>query len=661
MPAEQPARPIAVDLFCGAGGMSVGFEQAGFDVLLAVDRDPYHVATHHRNFPYGKSLMASVAELCGESIRQHLPAGAEVALIYGGPPCQGFSTMGLRDAEDPRNSLVDHFARIISEVRPRAFVMENVPGMNTGDTSTIFDHAIRRFRGAGYRLAWPVQVLNAADFGVPQLRRRLFVLGVRDDVAGDIRYPDGPPAGQAPRPTVIEAISDLPDVDVNEDLFRSDSAPYDRDPAPGATYARVARGNLADPTDFGRPRIWDRSRVTGCLRVKHSEKARDLYDATPPGSMVPGHKLPKLDPAGMAPTLRAGTDSERGSHTAPRPVHPLRPRVITAREAARLHGYPDWFAFYPTKWHAYRQIGNSVCPPVAKAVGAAVLRALGVDASTLPRPSVSLGDEFALASDRPKHQRRIPVAQEFPKVINHLWQEACGSGARPKPSGVSITPEQVAAAIEASGADLPRVRPDRFLIDVARFRGLDRLLATPRSAGYTILITDAAKGEGRWVRNGTVGAMGDTDQVEVKSGEINDAVPLDDVHEFDSERALVQVLESPSNLRTLTGGAWAEVRLQRDLFSLPPRGPYRGIATTTTGQSVNVTVVVTTEGKLPTTTKLWEAAKEDSSDAVVLLASLTRRHALFVGFEVAKDACAESWRLVVKGRDLTAPEARIGA
>lgn len=660
MEEDAIARPVAVDLFCGAGGMSVGFEQAGFDVLLAVDRDAYHVATHHRNFPYGQSIMASVTEVTAEYIRSHLPSGAEVALIYGGPPCQGFSTMGLRDVGDPRNSLVDHFARIISDVRPRAFVMENVPGMNTGDTTAIFDHAVNRFRDAGYRLAWPVQVLNAADFGVPQLRSRLFVLGVREDCAQGIRYPAGPPAGQPARPDVIGAIGDLPDVDAVESLFREDCATHEREPESGATYARVARGLAVDPSDFSRPRIWDRSRVTGCQRVKHGAKARDLYRATPQGRMVPGHKLPKLDPGGLAPTLRAGTDSARGSHTAPRPVHPSRPRVITVREAARLHGYPDWFAFYPTKWHAYRQIGNSVCPPVAKAVGGEVLRALGIDPTMLRRPAVELGDEFLLSEDRPKHQRRIPVAREFPKVINHLWIEA-GTLTGQSPEATPITASRIASAIAATGAELPRVRADRFLLEVARYRGLKRLLSIPRSAGYTILITDASAGEGRWVQTGTVGAMGESDQLEVKSSEINDAVPVGYASGFDSEPALLGLLESSSMLGALGADDWSAVRLERELFSLPPEGPYRGIATAKDGQQIKVSVVASANGKLPTTAKLWEVARGDGSEVVFLLAALTRRHALVAAFDAEERVCSERWRSVVRSSEKSVPPAQAEA
>ena len=161
-------RPVAIDLFCGAGGMSLGFEQAGFDVLLGVDRDGYHAATHERNFPYGRTLCQSVADLKVEDIYGALSGRTEVDLICGGPPCQGFSNMGLRDELDVRNSLVGQFVRIVCEVKPKAFAMENVPGMMTGATRKILDDTIERFEAAGYRLTHPVKVLDASHSGVPQ-------------------------------------------------------------------------------------------------------------------------------------------------------------------------------------------------------------------------------------------------------------------------------------------------------------------------------------------------------------------------------------------------------------------------------------------------------------------------------------------------------------
>ena len=189
-------RPTAIDLFCGAGGMSLGFEQAGFDVLLGVDRDGHHIAVHHRNFPHGKTLCASLADLHAGDLLDAIGARPEIDLVFGGPPCQGFSHMGLRDAHDPRNTLVDHFARLVAEIQPRAFVMENVPGMRSGATKAVLDRATTLLQGVGYRIAEPVRVLDAGDFGVPQKRKRLFLLGVRSDVVSDFHYPDGPCFGQ---------------------------------------------------------------------------------------------------------------------------------------------------------------------------------------------------------------------------------------------------------------------------------------------------------------------------------------------------------------------------------------------------------------------------------------------------------------------------------
>src|SRR5574341_1029962 len=146
-------RPVVIDLFSGAGGMSLGFEQAGFDIMLGVDNDGYHVATHERNFPYGKAYCGSVVDLDGEKIRGLLRLAGEVDLIVGGPPCQGFSNMGLRDLRDPRNSLVDHFVRLVLELRPKAFVMENVPGMLAGATRLVLDKVIEAYEANGYNVS----------------------------------------------------------------------------------------------------------------------------------------------------------------------------------------------------------------------------------------------------------------------------------------------------------------------------------------------------------------------------------------------------------------------------------------------------------------------------------------------------------------------------
>ena len=489
------ARPVAVDLFCGAGGLSLGFEQAGFDAALGVDRDGYHVATHERNFPYGTSLCRSASDLTAEEIFDAI-AAREVDAIVGGPPCQGFSHMGLRDARDERNNLVFEFARIVAGVRPKAFVMENVPGMLSGDTRPILDEAIRRFEAAGYAITRPIRVLDASDFGVPQKRRRLIVLGLRSDIGGTIDYPDGPASGSPPRPTVLEAIADLPNVDRDPELFERNDAAYEA--APKNAYARAMRATAIASGDYAHPRRWAGDRVSGCLRVRHSRESIALYKSTPVGTMVPGHKLPKLDPNGLAPTLRAGSDSTHGSYTAPRPIHPIHPRCITAREAARLHGYPDWFDFYPLKWHAYRQIGNSVCPPLAKAIGLKVMAAIACK-PTRPRKVLALTDRFDLPADRPRTLKRIPQVTHFPPVIAHLFAERF-DGRRLRSPRFSFA--DVERAVVVTGVQLTWIRRDTFLNEIARSRNVLKLLAPCLLHGYTIRRLDASDAIGEFVPTG---------------------------------------------------------------------------------------------------------------------------------------------------------------
>jgi DNA (cytosine-5)-methyltransferase 1 len=329
-------RPKAIDLFCGAGGMSLGFEQAGFDIVLGVDRDPYHCAAHERNFPYGQTLCASVDTLTGDSIRRLFNLDEDIALVFGGPPCQGFSTMGKRDSGDPRNSLVGEFVRIVKEIRPKAFVMENVPGMQLGKTRAFFEFVVETLADAGYRITLPAKTLWATDFGAPQKRQRLFVLGAREDQPRTIAYPTHADAVQPIARNVGQAFQGLPVVEGVERLYSEDTIKFK--PAKRhvtAAYARVLAGIDDDPTDFSYRRKSTSGLLFGNKLTRHSAASTDLYRATVPGTMVPGHKLPRLHLEGIAPTLRAGSESERGSHTPPRPIHPQFPRCITVREAAR--------------------------------------------------------------------------------------------------------------------------------------------------------------------------------------------------------------------------------------------------------------------------------------------------------------------------------------
>ena len=162
-------------------------------------------------------------------------------------------------------------------------------------------------------------------------------------------------------------------------------------------YARQLRGLDMDATDFGHQRRFNRDMLTASLRTNHGETSRKRFLATPQGETEPHSRFFKLAWRGQSNTLRAGTDSARGGFTSPRPIHPELPRVITVREAARIHSYPDWFRFNRTKWHGFREIGNSVPPRLARAVGANIIKALGV---TPVVPEVlSTGDEALLFFD----------------------------------------------------------------------------------------------------------------------------------------------------------------------------------------------------------------------------------------------------------------------
>jgi len=485
--ATTKKRPTVLDLFCGAGGFSLGFEQAGFDISLGVDRDGYHVATHERNFPRGKTICASVTDLSADSILSEVPDQSSFDVIIGGPPCQGFSNMGNRDEADPRNDLVAHFARLVCELRPTAFVMENVPGLLSGKMRPFLKSFIDRMESNGFVVVRPVQILNALDFGVPQNRKRVFVIGIRADVDRVIDYPGPSVKEPSERTTVWEALADLPTIERSSQLFESDLIRYDKQPR--STYAKLARNALDDEDDLSNRRIWNQSVCSGCGRTAHTERTKDLYRSTEPGGVVPGHKLPRLSKEGFSPTLRAGSDSSRGSYTSPRPVHPIKPRCITVREAARLHGYPDWFRFYPTKWHGYKQIGNSVCPPVSKAIGRELRTIFDSTAPGYAPEAIKLSETFQLPSNRPRQSKRIPQVREFPKVIERIFFSGFDCQHR-RLWKSRFTFDDVLSAIESTGANLKWVRRDTFVRELARSRNVKKLLETPLSFGYSLKAVD---------------------------------------------------------------------------------------------------------------------------------------------------------------------------
>ena len=449
-------RPTAVDLFAGAGGMSCGLEAAGFDVLAAVEYDPVHAGVHSYNFPLTKMLARDVSNLDVDELRSAIAQGAkyhdrtwsdrdEIDLVAGGPPCQGFSMIGKRLLDDPRNRLIDEFRRIVVSLRPRFFIMENVPGMLRGDHASLVHELIRQFESDGYLVAQPIQIVNAADHGVPQDRKRLFLLGAREDQQV-LTYPSARTVKVTSKvsceqslpilpfgPIVADAFAGLPNLDDFAELLEGDEVHLSDEEVRAldtadAQYAQYLRNPHADPDDFSYPRQWARDVLTSSLRTVHTRVSIDRFCRTSPGEVETISRFPRLLLDGLCNTLRAGTGSERGAYTSPRPIHPVYPRVISVREAARLHSFPDWFRFHTSKWHGFRQVGNAVCPLVGRAVGTAVVNALGIS-PTRPPDSIQFGDPELLSMSMGRAVRTLGADRaEAPAPRRRLAKAAATVG-----------------------------------------------------------------------------------------------------------------------------------------------------------------------------------------------------------------------------------------
>ena len=386
------ARPIAIDLFAGAGGLSLGFEQAGFDVVAAIEIDPVHSAVHKFNFPDCKIIPHSVTDIVGQDIRDsaNIPNGQTIDVVMGGAPCQGFSLIGQRALDDPRNFLVKEFLRLVDELQPNYFVFENVKGLTAGKHKKFLTELIEEFKEIGYQILSPWQVLNASDYGVPQSRERLFLIGAKIAITLPT-YPES----QDNSPTCLDALDDLPDAESFDELYKTDEVITDRWNPP-SQYAQLMRCLNPEGWYYGYQRSFDQQLLSSSLRTKHTDISRRRFRETEPGTVEKISRFYKLSKDGISNTLRAGTDSSRGAFTSPRPIHYRYARCVTVREMARLHGFPDWFRLHETKWHGARQIGNSVPPPLARAVASQILQAME-HVPERPGRIVTLGDRRLLS------------------------------------------------------------------------------------------------------------------------------------------------------------------------------------------------------------------------------------------------------------------------
>lgn len=337
-----------VDLFAGTGGLSHGFERAGYEIVAALDFNEAMAKTYLENHPHVPFLCEDIRSVKASDLltRAKLPK-SEIELVVGGPPCQGFSTVGDRDPDDPRNSLFDDFMRILREVQPRGVLIENVTGILSMEQGKVKRSVLEQLRALGYRV--DVKILNALDFGVPQRRKRVFFVGLK---SSEPEFPS--PSGE--RVTVRDAISDLPSLDPGEG---KSVAKYEGEPTSEySTEMREASKKLYNH-----------------VATNHTDVVVERIHNIPPGG---NHQdLPeRLKLSGGFPNMYGRLEWNEPADTitgncgcvsAPgRFIHPRDSRGITVREAARLQSFPDEYRFYGTRREKYRQVGNAVPPLLAE-------------------------------------------------------------------------------------------------------------------------------------------------------------------------------------------------------------------------------------------------------------------------------------------------------
>lgn len=356
---------VVIDLFCGVGGFSLGAVRAGYKLIGAVDVDKHALYAHKKNFPLAQHLDFDLSTISGRDLLKELNVkSGTVCGVIGGPPCQGFSCIGKRLRGDPRSKLFVHYFRLVNEIKPLFYLCENVPGILNASFNEMVIEAHNHVK-RDYESIVPFK-LKANDYGAPTSRERVFFFGIRKDSSIKSCLKDITRARIQENVTVSMALKGLP-----KQVFEQNEVGWRKN---GATVNGAFGKRLSDmiPDGVGdnesiRLLIHER-KVSGCQGTRHTFEVLRRFETIKQGERDKVSKALRLELSGYCPTLRAGTDSSRGSYQAVRPIHPTENRVITPREGARLQGFPDWFQFDKTKWHSFRQIGNSICPILAETV-----------------------------------------------------------------------------------------------------------------------------------------------------------------------------------------------------------------------------------------------------------------------------------------------------
>ena len=348
----------------------------------AIDNDPKANDTHKRNFPDTLHVNTDISKLTGADLERILHLNSDsIAGIVGGPPCQGFSPIGRRDKGDMRNMSFVHFFRIVSELQPKFFLVENVPGIMQSMYDEIREQAFSLVNGKYDVL--PEMRLSANEYGAATSRKRVFFFGYRNGEMESLTSDCFDPPFDIETVHVKDALCGLP-TRIDPDWQKEEQSWQVVGIYPNGSFGQRLHGHI--PFGVGdQNAIWRlscRNEASGFLGTVHSAEVAGRYARTECGRYDSISKSYRLDPDGFCPTLRAGTGPDQGSFQAVRPIHPTEARVITPREAARLQGFPDWFQFSPTKWHSFRQIGNSVSPILAERILRVVAKSLGIAKAT---------------------------------------------------------------------------------------------------------------------------------------------------------------------------------------------------------------------------------------------------------------------------------------
>lgn len=343
----------AIDLFCGAGGLSYGFECAGFNILLGIDSDAKALEVFEANHKNAKSICGDITQIDYEDIKNVI-GNKRIDVIIGGPPCQGMSLSGPRKFDDPRNKLYLSYIRLVEEIRPRAFVIENVPGLVSLFGGQIKDSIIEKFTDMGYDVQY--KILCASDYGVPQSRKRVVFVGTRENIK--FEYPQKHDSVV----TCEMALSDLPPL---IDVLGEEISDYETKPM--NTYQALMRSKS--------------KALYNHVAASHSEKVKKIIALVPDGGNY--KSLPeeyrnsrnfhvawtRFASKKPAPTI----DTGHRHH-----FHYKYDRVPTVRECARLQSFPDDFIFAGNKTQQFRQVGNAVPPLMAQAIAGQVKKMLEV-------------------------------------------------------------------------------------------------------------------------------------------------------------------------------------------------------------------------------------------------------------------------------------------